>query len=330
MDRESVPIEGNVAGPKALRNGEIWEVNSLFQQPWWLDAVAPGAWGVVEVRSGGLLQARLPFVLGGRYGLRWIRQPLLTQTLGPWVRDSEAKYCTALGRQKDLLFALIEQLPRHDLFSQNFHYTFANWLPFFWRGFTANSRITYVIDDLSSEEALWRALQENARREVRKASKLVHVHDTQDLGQFLDLNAMTFSRQGKVLPYSRDDVARLDQACAERGCRKILLARDAHGRLHAGIYLVWDERCAYYLMGGGNAELRSSGATSLLMWEGIRFAATVTRAFDFEGSMGENLERFVRSFGGRQKAYLNVRRMSRRMRLLSAARDLVRATLGSV
>jgi hypothetical protein len=86
----------------------------------------------------------------------------------------------------------------------------------------------------------------------------------------------------------------------------MLFAQDAQGRLHAAAYIVWDEQAAYYLMGGADPELRTSGATSLLMWEAIKFASTVTQTFDFEGSMIESIERFFRAFGAKQKRYFRV------------------------
>ena len=81
-------------------------------------------------------------------------------------------------------------------------------------------------------------------------------------------------------------------------------------------------------MGGADPELRNSGATSLLMWEAIQFAATVTKKFDFEGSMIESVERFVRAFGARQIPYFQITRMSRRMKLLMTGRDALKALVG--
>ena len=59
-------------------------------------------------------------------------------------------------------------------------------------------------------------------------------------------------------------------------------------------------------MGGGNPTLRNSGATSLCMWEAIKLASTVTKVFDFEGSMIEPIERFFRGFGAMQKPYFAI------------------------
>ena len=37
--------------------------NSVFEQPWWLDIVAPGRWGEAVVMEGETVAARLPYVL---------------------------------------------------------------------------------------------------------------------------------------------------------------------------------------------------------------------------------------------------------------------------
>ncbi len=305
--------------------GAIDQANSIFQQPWWLDAVAPNAWDAVEISKGSQVVARLPYVIQTRRGMTYLTMPPLTQTLGPWLASSTAKYAKQLARQKDLMTSLIEQLPSCDYFSQRFHYSITNWLPFYWHDFSQTTRYTYVLENLADRSQVWAGFQENIRREIRKAQKRVAVRSDLDIERFLEINALTFQRQGQNLPYSRELVRRLDAACAERQARRIFFAEDARGPIHAAIYLVWDENSAYYLMGGGDPELRNSGATSLLMWTAIQFAATVTQKFDFEGSMIEPVERFFRAFGARQQPYFQVTRLSRRLKLLGAGRDLVKA-----
>ncbi|MBF0328689.1 MAG: GNAT family N-acetyltransferase [Nitrospirae bacterium] len=299
--------------------------NCIFQEPWWLDAVAPGSWGAVEARRGEEVAARLPYVIRKRYGLTFLNMPPLTQTLGPWIRSSTAKIARRYAEQKDLMTELIEKLPPYDCFNQNFQYSVTNWLPFYWRGFDQTTRYTYIIDDLSDTERIWKGFQENIRRDIRKAQKVVAVRCDLGIDRFLEVNALTFQRQGMKQPHSRDLYLRLDAACDSRNARRIFFAEDVKGCLHAALYMVWDQNSAYYLMGGGAPELRNSGATSLLMWEAIKHAASVTRKFDFEGSMIESVERFFRAFGALQVPYFNVTRMSRKMKVLSASRDLLNA-----
>jgi len=66
-------------------------------------------------------------------------------------------------------------------------------------------------------------------------------------------------------------------------------------------------------MGGGAPDLRNSGATSLCMWEAIQFAATVTKSFDFEGSMLETVERFFRAFGAKQTPYFAISKINSKL-----------------
>jgi Acetyltransferase (GNAT) domain len=312
----------------AKADGEIAEVTSIFQQPWWLDAVAPGTWAAVEVRRGGELKARLPYVLDRRMGLTLLLQPPLTPWLGPWISPSQGKYATQLTHQMELYTELIDQLPAHDYFSQNFHYSVANWLPFYWRQFQQTTRYTYVIVDLTNLDQVKADFKDNIRYDIRKASRKLRVHSEYGIEKFLDVNELTFARQGLPLPYSREYVRRLDNACSTRSARKIFFAEDDTGRVHAAAYIIWDERSAYYLMGGGDPELRTSGATSLILWEAIRFSHEVSRSFDFEGSIVEPIERFFRAFGARQLPYFGVKRCSRRMRVLLSARDMTNALLG--
>lgn len=59
-------------------------------------------------------------------------------------------------------------------------------------------------------------------------------------------------------------------------------------------------------MSGSDPILRSSGAISLLRWESIKYSSSVTKSFDFEGSMIEPIERFMRSFGAIQTPYFAI------------------------
>ena len=300
----------------------------LFENRWWLEAVHGEEVRVLDLVQHQAIVARMALPLSRRWGMVSVRQPALTQTLGPWVAKVSDNPGKQLAFEKEALSELIGRMPPIDFHSINFHHSQINWLPFLWAGFDAAPRITYVLDDLSEVERLWQSVQGSVRTDVKKAQRIVECCETDDIELFLAVYHKTFKRQGMAAPQADDVVRRLDDACAIRQCRRILIARDENGNVHAGAYIVWDSRCAYYLMGGGDPELRRSGAGTLLLWEAIRFAATVTRQFDFEGSMGESIERFFRSFGGRQAAYLNVRRARPLVRAALLARDASALLMG--
>jgi Acetyltransferase (GNAT) domain len=299
----------------------------LFLRPWWLDVTCgPERWDAAMVSNGNELDGVLPFLIKTRAGFTILTQPQLTQFLGPWIRSTGGKSTTDLARQKDIMFALIEQLPPHDHYAQNWSWKTSNWIPFYWKGFRQTTKYTYALENLQDLDGIWKGLQENIRTDVRKATNRfnVVVDNDANINDFLALNRMTFARQGMPLPYTENYVRSIDAACGTRNCRKVLVTRDAEGRPHAGVYLVWDQNSAYYLMGGGDPELRNSGATSLCMWEAIKFAAGVTRRFDFEGSMIEPVERFFRGFGGRQVPYFQVSKTNSRLLRIREALHLIR------
>lgn len=287
----------------------------IFSRDWWLDAVCGDAWNVCLIRRGGQIVATMPYYIRKKYGLTYLGQPALTQTMGPWIRASNAKYAKRLGQEKDLMNQLIDQLPPYASLRHNWHHGQTNWLPFYWHGFHQTTRYTYRLEDLSDLDAIWSGFRENIRGDIRKAKNRYDLRVRSDLGinEFLELNLQTFERQGMRMPYETRFIGKLDAVCEKKNARRILIAEDSEGRRHAGVYIIWDENSAYYLMGGGNPALRGSGATSLCMWEAIQFAASVTKSFDFEGSMIEPVERFCRAFGAVQTPYFCVFRTPSRL-----------------
>jgi hypothetical protein len=287
------------------------EAHALFQQPWWLDAVAPGRWAEVTVERGGQTVARLPFVVRGPRRMRVLTQPPLTPFLGPWAaRSPGAKYAKGLGDEMELMAELEARLPAAAAFRQSFPPSVPGVLPFIWAGYRAEVRYTYRLEGLASEQRLWDGLGGNIRREIRKARKCLEVRDDLGIEEFYAAWAKTFHRQRLAAP-DRALLERVEAACVPRGARTALFACDESGRVHAVAYVVSDERAAYYLMGGADPDLRTSGASSLLMWEAIMRARSVVDVFDFEGSMLRPVERFFRAFGGRLTPYHYVSRTTR-------------------
>jgi Acetyltransferase (GNAT) domain len=295
--------------------------DTIFQQPWWLDAVAPGRWAEVSVKRDGRTVARLPYVVRGRPGMRMLTQSTMTQTLGPWVERSDIDAGRALGREHELLAELEAALPQAQAFSQQFSPSILNALPFRWAGYRLEVRYTYRLHGLRSTDELWEGLRGNVRREIRKARKRVEVVDDLGVDRFHDVLSKTYDRQGIPVPRSVPELERLHEACARHGAGLTLFARDEADRVHAGIWVVWDRQAAYYLLAGAEPSLRTSGASSLLVWEAIQRSREHVDVFDFHGSMLQPIERFFRSFGARQTPYLSVTRMGPAFRAALTARS---------
>jgi GNAT acetyltransferase-like protein len=308
------------AGEVVSGDEDRQRAHTPFEQPWWLDAVAPGTWGEAVVERQGEVVARLPYVRKRKLGLTVLTQAPLTRFVGPWLRPSTGKYVTQLGVECELMAELITKLPPHDVYRGSFAPAVTNWLPFYWAGFEATVRYTYRLDDLSDPDKLWGAVGGNVRSRVRRAQNRVEIRTDVRLDEVLRINRTLFQRQGLCPPFDDALAYRLDDACRKHNGRQIVAAVDAKGRVCSALYLVRDATTTYLLFGGTDPEFRSSGINTFVVWEAIRRACAESQQFDFLGSMMESVERVNRSFGARQTPYFFVSRSRPHARALMATR----------
>jgi len=236
--------------------------------------------------------------------------PPLTQTLGVLLPPSERSYPERISEEKKIIECAVDALGEPDYFSQNFHYNFENWLPFMWRGYKQTTRYTYVLEDIKDEERLWGGLAKNIRSDISKARRLGLQIGINNLAQrdFWDIYVQTFARQNMAAPINFNFFCRLDDQLGKFGKRKMLFVFDEDRKIHAVLYFVIDNGYVYYLLGGADPTLRSSGATAFGLFEGIRLVSREADFFDFEGSVVKNIETFFRAFGGYQKPYFQISR----------------------
>lgn len=281
----------------------------VFHQDWWLDAaVGSENWDVALVEKGGRIDAALPFYLRKRYGVTILTVPNLTPSLGPWLRPYDGKMNKRIAREKSLLTDLFASLPQHDLYQQNWHVGQQNWQPLYWNGFEQSTGYTYRLNDLSNTDEIWNAMDQNTRNDVRKAHnrESVRIREATSIEEVLRVCAKTFARQGLRVPYSGAYANTMISAAQQQGAVDLLIAEGKMGELHASAVILYGNEVAYYILGGGDPEHRKSGAASLILWEAIQRSAERVKAFDFEGSMIEPIERFFRGFGGTQTPYMRI------------------------
>jgi len=292
--------------------------STLFEEPYWLDAVAPGLWHAVEVKQDGHVIGRLPYTAKRRFGLTALTTPGLTPWGGPWIKPGGAKPANELGHQHEILEQLIQGLPKADRVTISCAPEFQNLMAFHWAGYGLKLGYTYRLTDLDDNQRLWDDMRENVRRACRKAEKVTTVTRERDVGVVIAAMEKTFKRQEMDMSALFPTLERIDDVMRRRNQRAIYAAEDAQGRIHAAVYIAFDERHSFYLCGGGDPELRNSGAHALTMWHAIKDTAARSRVFDFEGSMVRNIETFVRGFGPRQVPRFTASRGSRTVKLLEA------------
>lgn len=284
-------------------------VYAPFQESWWLEAASPGSWDAVEVDIGGQTVARMPFVVEEKFGARILTQPPLTQFLGPWVRSTGAAPARATSREMNLYGQLIDALPKHDLFAQQFSPEVVNWLPFYWNGFSQTTRYTQVLDVSSPAEEILAGMDKRNRRQLRAAQNGVVAAVEDDLRTFLNLNDLTFARQGIRPNYDHDLVYRLDAAIRAHTKRWVIIAREKdEGEAIAAIYMFKYGDTLYSLMSGQDPAKRDLNGGIVARWLQVQVAHKHGRFLDFQGSMIQSIERRNRNYGALARPYFSITR----------------------
>ncbi len=282
----------------------------IFSKDWWMDTVCGiNNWNVIIVEENNQIIAALPYFIKSIFSLKMIIQPMLTQTNGVWIKYStNLKNNTKLSYDKKITNQLIEQLNHLNVkvFDQFFHHSFTNWLPFYWQNFKQTTRYTYILNTNENVETLFKNIDKKTRNEIKKAESLVKIKEDCNLKTLYKLDQLTFKRQNISIPYSFEFLKNLDNYCQKNKSRKIFYSIDKQKNIHAAIYLIYDDNTCYYLISGSDPKYRNSQSMSLLIWNAIKFAKDKNLSFDFEGSMIQPVEQFIKSFNPQQIPYFNI------------------------
>ena len=104
-------------------------------------------------------------------------------------------------------------------------------------------------------------------------------------------------------------MVRLSPACKENNAGEIFYAKDKEGHIASVLFLVWDEKSAYHLLGGNVPEYQELETYNALTWEAIKYVADKGLKYDFEGSVIKRIAKSYREFGGTPKAYFRIRKV---------------------
>ena len=303
-------------------------VNSVFEQPWWLDVVAPGKWGETVVKDGDKVIARMPYVLeNGK-----IITPQYTQTLGIWMDESIKAFQkgnSQLHKQKEIIAELLSQLPKNKGIDVTFDSSLKYILPFRWHGFNIEPTFSYRINNLKNIDFINERIGKTVEKNIKTALKKVTVDcNSMNLDALINLQNMTYIRQNRKNPIDEKLTLKVMQKAIEYGCGRLMIARDEEENPHSAAFFLYDEKVCYYLMGGQNPQFKNNGSQNLLLSEGIKFASTVSESFDFEGSMVEGIENFFRQFGGEQVVNYHVSKRTLLGDIMYAAKPHIKKLLG--
>jgi Acetyltransferase (GNAT) domain len=270
----------------------------IFHQPWYLTAVAGRDWEVaLSLDGNGLVRGALPYVKRQHWGLPTYDMPPMTPYLGPWINlPLDLKPVAKQKWTAEVLADLAGQVPKSLRFQQKWHPDAPVCMAFKQVGFQTLVDFTYRLDLGQSADQIWETFSPELRNNIRQAREKLHLQQSDDFENFFQLHEATLKR--KDLKAARNVFQNLDQTLDAQQARHIYLAKDADtGEPQAAIYLVFDQKCMYYLASGRLAHAHA-GAVAALLWQAIQEACGRFAFFDFEGSYLPAVEKFFRQFGG--------------------------------
>jgi Acetyltransferase (GNAT) domain len=298
----------------------------LFHKVKWLQSIGRpfhiyGCFQRASLVAGMVLIEDPPHVAMSRYHLA----PYLGVILPPAL----PKYLTNLTRYRDVMTELANFAKKHfKVIHSHMVPEVVDVLPFIWAGYSTHVTYTYRID-LTDLDQAWRNMEDKRRNDIRRAERdKITVDESASVQDILGLADKTYQRQEKEVHFS--ELARqIERALLPENQCRCFLARDKDSTPLAGIFMLWDDKDAYYFLGGYDSK-GYRGAGALAIWHAIRYAATKLQLqyFDFLGSHVIKLERFFRDFGGVWTPTYNV--SWERNPFLSDLRRLLRGSKNSV
>ena len=287
----------------------------VFFKSWWLDAVCEGGeWCAEAHQEGGEYDSVFVYFIKRKFGLKYIVMPPLTQFLGDYsFIDRE------LGQYKPISNYYIDRLPRTAFTALCMSHTFKYWTPYKWRGFDETTRYSLIIKNLSDLKAVYHNFEDSKRRNIRKAASKFTVATGLPAADFYDF----FEKNcGSKVEYSRTMFEKLHQECVKNNSGTIFFATDENSAVCGVLFAVWDNAAVYALTYSFENNARKSGVGDLLMYEAMKLAAEKNLAFDFEGSMIENVEQSYRRFGSEPIVYHKISRAGFIFRIINSVRQI--------
>jgi hypothetical protein len=274
----------------------------VFSQFWWLDAVSQdGNWDVVLYEQDKKTIGAFPFFFKKKSIFNLITLPKFTQKLGPIIKD-EVKDINKI------LDYFIDNLPSYNYLDINWHHTYKNWLPFYWKGFTQETMYSCIIKNLKNLDQIYENFNENRKRDIDKSqTNKLEINFDLDPEFFFDEHRKNLKKRNIIINYNKEFLKKIYNASSENNSGKLLGIFDQENNCLSICFLLWDKNYAYLIAVSSDPDKLKSGASSRLIYESLKFLNNKSQNFDFEGSMDKNIYNFYRSFGSEKYEFFKIR-----------------------
>lgn len=269
------------------------QARTLFDQDWWLDAAAPGAWNRVEVCWDGVLVGDMAFHLRRRRLFNYITMPHLTRTQSPRLMPPQDKPASRRIHNLAIVKELMDKLPPHDRFERSLDVGCPSVQGFIHAGFAVTHRITLRTSPGVTPERMIRRAHRKTRQAVARAERDCIIERNGDIDRFVLLHRRVYGSRSSV---HYDVLARIFAAAHARDCAEIIFVRINEEDI-AALILVWDASTAYSWVFARDEQRNHPGSFNLLMYEAARSAWRLGRILDVDSYVHPSVGEFLTKFG---------------------------------
>lgn len=282
--------------PHGLPGRGCLDVQSLYQEAWWLEAASRGNSRSIEVRWDNVCVARLIFTRTVRLGgFTHLGQPPYTRTLGPVLNLPPASPLRHAMNVRRVISELVARLPPHDRFYQQLDpdqdYAFA----FAMSGCQVTQDYTFRIGCGEDPDRVLAGMLPDTRRMIKSAARSLIIEHHHDIERFICLAGRDYPDE--LSKHDFGAVRRIFAAARERDQAAILAAINANGADVASTILVWGRGVLYYWLSHRDRAIAGGSSNAFLLWEAFRYAGRRYLDFDFDGFNSFGLARFQSRFG---------------------------------
>jgi len=162
------------------------------------------------------------------------------------------------------------------------------------------------LEQYSSFDDYLMSIRSVRRQEYKKAKKQsLSMVESHDIESFIKLYKLTFERQSIELDVrALDTVRNIVNAAISNGIGRLVFCKDCEGSLHSAIVTLHDKRCTYYMFGATDPTFRSSGASTGLILDSIKYSFACNHLrFDMVGINSPQRGDFKTSFNSEPTPY---------------------------
>lgn len=242
-----------------------------------------------------------------KFGMNFIVMPHMTPFGGVMISPNIHKLTISkrIANIKEINELFIKELKKEKLLYYSFSPEHTDMQPFIWNKYITSIRYTYRLS-LLDEKILWSNLQEKTSvNKGNKSNVTVKWGFHEYLDTYFELNDKSFNSQN-ISNFDNELTKRLLIELNKNNNCIIGIIFDENNKAIGGCVLAYDNKRAYYIMGGISRD--NNFGMSYLLWETILYTKNILNldTFDFEGSMIPSIEKYFRKFGGELTPYYSL------------------------